>query len=73
MGEVLKVSVDRSGRTVLPARVREALGVTSGDEVAFVLEGRQVTLVKAGRPTENPFAAFQEWASPEDDEAYGSL
>jgi len=73
MGEVLKVSVDRSGRTVLPAKVREALGVTIGDEVAFVLEGRQVTLVKAGCPTENPFAAFLEWASPDDDEAYGSL
>lgn len=47
--------------------------MTGGDEVAFLLEGRQVTLVKAGRPTENPFAAFEKWASPEDEEAYGSL
>ena len=67
-------------QTTIPQAVRIALGVKPGDEIAYTIEGGHVVLMKAfagmGRqaaPFEDPFAAFREWHSPEDDEAFGDL
>jgi antitoxin PrlF len=67
-------------QTTIPQSVRLALDVRPGDELAYVIENGRVSLTKApvprpraGVPFEDPFAAFHEWASPEDDEAFGDL
>jgi antitoxin PrlF len=60
--------------------VRSALGVEPGDEIAYAIEDGRVVLTKAapaklrrGAPFEDPFAAFREWDTPEDDEAFRDL
>lgn len=65
-------------RTTIPQAVRSALGVEPGDEIAYALLDGQVLLTKAAKtrppePFEAPFALFAEWATPEDDEAFGDL
>ncbi len=67
-------------QTTIPQPVRMALGIKPGDEIAYAIEDGQVLLTKAapakpriGAPFEDPFAAFQEWDTPEDDEAFRDL
>ncbi len=67
-------------QTTIPQAVRTALGVKPGDEIAYAIEDGHVLLTKAaparprrGAPFEDPFATFQEWDTPEDDEAFGDL
>jgi antitoxin PrlF len=63
-------------QTTLPRPVREALGIHPGDEIAYVIEAGRVILSKAVRPcasADDPFLAFTEWASAEDEEAYADL
>ena len=67
-------------QTTIPQAVRTALGVFPGDEIAYVIAEGQVLLTKAaptpprrGTPFEDPFAAFGEWNTPEDDEAFADL
>lgn len=65
-------------QTTIPRAVRTALGVKPGDEIAYAVADGHVLLTKAskprrGAPFEDPFAAFREWDSPEDDEAFGDL
>jgi AbrB family looped-hinge helix DNA binding protein len=67
-----KISV--KSQTVLPAEVRQRLGVSAGDRLRYVIENGTVRIEKAGPDLqEDPFAAFTEWASPEDDEAFADL
>jgi len=65
-------------QTTIPQAVRTALGVKPGDELAYAIADGHVLLTKAtkprrGAPFEDPFAAFREWDTPEDDEAFGDL
>ncbi len=67
-------------QTTIPQSVRSALGVSAGDEIAYVIENGRVILTKAPvRPTqkidpwENPFSTFWEWSSPEDNEGFENL
>ena len=67
-------------QTTIPQAVRSALGIGPGDEIAYVIQDGQVVLTKAlpqkarqGIPFEDPFAAFREWDTPEDDAAFGDL
>ncbi len=67
-------------QTTVPQAVRVALGVSPGDEIAYVIEEGRVLVTKApvrpprrGVPFEDPFAAFWEWDTPEDDEAFAHL
>ena len=67
-----KVSV--KSQTVLPREVRQQLGVGPGDRLCFLIEPGGVRIVKAPKPDEDdPFAAFSEWSSDADEEAYGDL
>ena len=65
-------------QTTIPRAVRTALGIKPGDEIAYAVADGHVLLTKAtksrrGAPFEDPFTAFREWDSPEDDEAFGDL
>jgi antitoxin PrlF len=67
-------------QTTIPQAVRTALDVGPGDEIAYAITDGHVLLTKAippkprrGAPFEDPFAAFGEWATPEDDEAFSDL
>jgi len=67
-------------QTTIPQAVRAALDVAAGDEIAYVIEAGRVTLLKAvpkgprkGDPFDDPFAAFWEWDTPEDEEDFADL
>ncbi len=68
---ISRISV--KSQTVLPKPVREKLGLSPGDSVRFSIEGDQVTLAKHVKADDDPFHAFTEWASAEDEQAYGKL
>ncbi len=65
------------GQVTIPKKVRDTLGLAPGDQVGYRLRGDKVVLFRI-----EPFdAAFhtavgetlEEWASPEDEEAFGDL
>jgi len=61
-------------QTTIPQAVRAALKVKPGDEVAYSIEGSRVILTKAAAASaEDPFSAFDEWASENDRRAYAHL
>jgi AbrB family looped-hinge helix DNA binding protein len=69
--------ISAKGQVTVPKRVREALGARPGDVLAYEVRGNVVILRRV-----DPFdAAFHaaltqtvdEWASPEDDEAFREL
>lgn len=67
-----KVSV--KSQTVLPAEVRDRLGISAGDRLRYVIGEDWIRIEKAGAEAQDdPFATFTEWSSPEDDEAFADL
>ena len=62
-------------QTVLPKQVREALGVRPGDTLRYRITEQGVLIDKARQAgdADDPFAAFSEWSSAADEEAYGKL
>jgi antitoxin PrlF len=67
-------------QTTIPQAVRNALGVKEGDELAYEIEDGRVVLTKAsprlprkGVPFEDPFAAFWEWDTDEDERAFANF
>ena len=61
-------------QTTIPALVRTALRLKSGDELVYSIEGDRVILTKGDRrPVDDPFATFDEWSSEADRQAYGDL
>jgi antitoxin PrlF len=60
-------------QTVIPRAVREALQIGPGDTVRYRLTKLGVVIEKAPAEADDPFAAFAEWSSASDDEAYGDL
>ncbi len=67
-------------QTTIPQPIRSALGVGPGDEIAYVIENGRVLLTKVVRPVrhrgvpfEDPFVAFSEWESAEDDADFADL
>lgn len=73
MGVTLsKLSV--KSQTVIPREVREKLGLKPGDRICYRMDGKRVVIERFETGEEDdPFTTFDEWASPEDDAAYGSL
>ena len=64
-------------QTTIPAKVRRLLGLKSGDIIGFDLKEGDVILKKAS-PLDVAFAkavegSLSEWASEEDEKAYGGL
>ncbi|MDP3548318.1 MAG: type II toxin-antitoxin system PrlF family antitoxin [Phreatobacter sp.] len=60
-------------QTVLPRAVRERLKLGPGDKVRYILTDNAVIIEKEDDFVDDPFIAFTEWASPEDDAAYADL
>jgi antitoxin PrlF len=69
----LTSKVSSRAQTVIPREVRERLGLEPGDLLAYRYTESGVVIEKCAPVRNDPFAAFTEWASPEDDEAYGGL
>jgi len=65
-----KVSV--KAQTVLPREVRETLAIRPGDTVRYRFTDNGIVIEKASE-SDDPFAAFTEWAGRNDEEAYGDL
>jgi antitoxin PrlF len=70
---VVVSKLSESGQTVLPPEVLDSLGVKPGDTLRFLIGDKGVMLVPDEDVEEDPFAAFTEWASPEDAEAFMDL
>ena len=67
-----KLSV--KSQTVLPREVRERLKVAPGDRLRYLVDERGVRIEKAtGASDDDPFAAFSEWSSKDDEEAFADL
>jgi antitoxin PrlF len=67
-----KVSV--KSQTVLPREVRERLKISPGDRLRYVIDGKGVRIEKeAPAQDDDPFAAFSEWSSEADEEAFADL
>jgi antitoxin PrlF len=77
MGKMLSSRLTSKGQATIPAPVRNALKLKSGDRVAFDLAGAKVTLRKVD-PLDRAYLklaeqSFVEWNSPEDEEAFRDL
>lgn len=67
-----KLSV--KSQTVLPREVRERLRVAPGDRLRYLVDERGVRIEKvAAKTDDDPFAAFSEWSSEADEEAFADL
>lgn len=69
--------ISSKGQVTIPKQVREALGLRTGDRVGYEIEGEGVRIVRV-EPFDAAFHAavsetLEEWASPEDEEAFGDL
>jgi antitoxin PrlF len=65
--------ISSKSQTVLPRAVRERLKLGPGDKVRYVMTQKAVIIEKHDDVVDDPFIAFTEWASPEDDAAYADL
>lgn len=67
-----KISV--KSQTVLPQEVRERLRIAPGDRLRYIIDESGVRIDKSlPREEDDPFVAFTEWASAEDDEDFADL
>jgi len=69
--------ISSKGQVTIPKKVRETLGATPGDLIAYEVEGNVVTL-KCVAPFDAAYHAalsptVNEWATAEDDEAFRDL
>ena len=69
--------VTSKGQTTIPASIRKAANIKSGDLLMFTTDGNQVTIMKIELPTDDysdsVSETFSEWSSPEDEEAWRDL
>ncbi|NVO12894.1 MAG: AbrB family transcriptional regulator [Rhodoplanes sp.] len=67
-------TISAASQTVVPAEVRERLGLQPGDTLRYRLSPEGVILDKARlEEVEDPFAIFTEWSSEADEKAYADL
>jgi len=69
--------ITTKGQVTVPKAVRQALGAGEGDTLVYEVKGKFVTVERA-EPFDALFHAalsrtLEEWASPEDDEAFRDL
>jgi len=65
--------ITSKSQTVIPAVIREKLGVGPGDVLRYVETADGIVIEKARVIEEDPFATFSEWATEADDKAYADL
>ena len=69
--------ISSKGQITVPKPVRDAIGVQYGDMVAYAIRGETATLRRV-EPFDAAYhaaisATVTEWATPEDEEAFGDL
>lgn len=61
-------------QTVIPKRVRQRLGLKSGDYLRYIFLNDQVVIERVKNKAEDdPFSTFTEWGSEADEIVYKSL
>jgi antitoxin PrlF len=65
--------VTSKSQTVIPAVIREKLGIGPGDVLRYVETADGILIEKARRIEDDPFATFSEWTSEADNKAYADL
>ena len=65
-------------QATIPKQVREALQVSAGDRIEFLIDARSGVRVRRAPPRDADLQALEatlapEWDSPDDDDAYASL
>jgi antitoxin PrlF len=66
--------VSSKGQTVIPKAVRQRLGLKTGDVIRFKVGDKGAVTIDKVRSTEDdPFVAFIEWTSDEDEKLYRGL
>ena len=70
--------VTSKGQVTMPKSVRELLRVNTGDRVVFDPAGNDTVVLRKAQPFDRAWHealenTLTEWASPEDDEAFGDL
>ena len=71
---VITSKLTSKARTIISQPVRAALSLRAGDDLACVIEGDRVVLMRSNQPLrDDPFATFPEWDSPADVAAYAGL
>jgi AbrB family looped-hinge helix DNA binding protein len=78
MPEIVVSKMTSKNQITVPARVRDILCLEKGDSLLFTLGDDGSVTVRKAVPADEAFAsaleaALPEWASAEDDEAYGGL
>lgn len=68
---MISSKLNRNGQTVLPRRVRMALGLREGDEIVYTIEQDRVVITRG--PPDDAFRVFSEWESDADSKAYATL
>ena len=51
-------TITAKGQTTVPKAIRQVLGVKEGDEIAFRVEGRRVTVVPVETPHADPVVSI---------------
>ncbi len=75
---ILTGRLSSKGQLTLPRQIRERLGLATGDDLMFSVEGNAVRIERA-RPIDVAWhrgveaLVAPEWNSPEDDEAFRDL
>ncbi|MCX6023922.1 MAG: AbrB/MazE/SpoVT family DNA-binding domain-containing protein [Chloroflexi bacterium] len=62
----LYATVTASGEVAIPDEVRELLGLSPNDQVAFAIEDNQVYLVRAALTLEEAYGSIKPQRQPED-------
>jgi antitoxin PrlF len=74
---VITSRLTTKARTTIPRAVRTELRLEEGDTLAYTIEERRVIITKGpprkGDPLNDPFAAFWEWDSEEDNDAFSDF
>lgn len=65
--------VTSKSQTVIPAVIREKLGISPGDTLRYVEKADGIMIEKARTIEDDPFVTFTEWATEADDKAYADL
>ena len=73
--ESLTSKLTSKSQAVIPRAIRRKLGIEPGDRIRYRLRGEQVVIEKVTTPNskDDPFIAFDEWASAADDKAFTDL